>query len=699
MKYFVFIVGAFVAICAFASENAESKGIADSDISLDSAFVDSQSSKPHQEKDNNRFDDNTESTLDYAQKAILLESAKINAQPYIQKALDLKLYENKEWLTLLHSNGKKSEIKQQSFFYAKNGRKSAKDEMIATILEIYTSPQILEIPPEYQKLIQAAQLAQTDSNIPKRSSLAEDYHAMCRFPARFAFLYAHLRFKNLPNIACDEYHTMLTYVNPKSVSIVFPSAYINSPASMFGHTFLLLESDYKSKLLSYALNYAANADSKQENMFGFAIKGLFGGYNGVYSMLPYYDKLKEYRDTESRDIWEIELNLNPKEVERLFAHLWELRDLQSPYLFFTKNCSYNILWLLEAARPGVNLRKYFVYQVNPPETIFAMQRENLILRQTYRPSKRTIINAYRESLSVRAVSKVKKLALGKISPQSILDSRFSLQEKQFILEASNELSEYNYIHQKLNLQEYTSIAHDIATQRATLGKSPELKIKTPKSVLDGNQGGRISAFSVFKDSQSYAGFEFRLTYHDTTDSDAGYLKGSQIEFLKGSIYLDFSKDSYKKLQIQEAKILSIESYGAFNQIFHPISFRINTGFDRRFLEDKLAYYISLGGGLSFNMGHYAFVYYFLEPLFFVQRQANVALANVAGINLSDNNRLKLVLEYQNRIYGKVNANQIYATLSINLVRNLALFGRYEHYFYNESYIDRGVGIFGIRAYF
>lgn len=620
-------------------------------------------------------------------------------QLYIQKALELELYKKREWLILMHSNGKKSEITDSNFFYAKNGRISTKDEMIATITAFYQPTSEVVIPKQLQERIQKAQKQDNhNSKLPKSSLLPQDYHAICRFPARFAFLNTFLHFKNLPNISCDEYKAMLEYVNPKSATIVFPAAHINSPASMFGHTFILLQSNYKSKLLSFAINYAANADGTRENLFSFAIKGLFGGYKGIYSILPYYDKLKEYRDTESRDIWEIGLNLNEEEVKRMFAHLWEVRNLELPYLFFTQNCSYNILWLIEAARPSVNLRQYFIYQVNPPETLFAMQKENLITTQTYRPSKRTIINAYNDNLSLSAINKVKKIALGKLSPNTIRTQNIPLQDKQFILEASNELAEYNYIHRKLTWQQYTAIAHNIALNRSTLGKSPEIRIFTPKPILQGNQGGRISTFSLFKNNQAFFGIEFRLTYHDITDNDVGYLKGSQIEFLKGSLYLDFMQDSYKKIQIHEIKFLSIESYGLFNQIFHPISFRFNMGFDRSFLIDSPAYYMSLGGGLSYGLKSYGFIYYLLEPLFFVQNGANVALANVFGINLTDNNRLKLAIEYQNRIYGRVNANQIYATLSINLVRNLALFGRYEHYFYTLLE-DRFVGMAGLRVYF
>ena len=88
---------------------------------------------------------------------------------------------------------------------------------------------------------------------------------------------------------------------------------------MFGHTFLRVNSSYNSKLLSYAINYAANADKKTENGFLFAIKGLFGGYYGKYNMLPYYEKLKQYRDTEQRDIWEYNLNLTKNETIQIYT--------------------------------------------------------------------------------------------------------------------------------------------------------------------------------------------------------------------------------------------------------------------------------------------------------------------------------------------------------------------------------------------
>jgi hypothetical protein len=125
---------------------------------------------------------------------------------------------------------------------------------------------------------------------------------------------------------------------------------------MYGHTLLRVDAkdqDEKTRLLAYAINYAANTN--ETNGVAFAINGLFGGYPGTFSMMPYYLKVREYSDMENRDVWEYELNLSPDVVDRVLMHVWELGPIYFDYYFFDENCSYYLLELLEAARPDMNL--------------------------------------------------------------------------------------------------------------------------------------------------------------------------------------------------------------------------------------------------------------------------------------------------------------------------------------------------------
>jgi hypothetical protein len=226
-------------------------------------------------------------------------------------------------------NDGESEIDDASFFLSSEGKSNASSELNATI------------------------------ELLLNETVFDDNATACRFPARKAWLQEQLKIDAFVKTECKAFSTLVKKVDPKSATLVFPSAHINSPASMFGHTFLRIDSSYDSKLLSHAINYAATADQGSENGVVFAIKGLFGGYSGAYSLLPYYEKLKEYRDTEQRDIWEYELNLSEAEVKRMLLHIWELGNSFSWYYFFDENCSYNMLWLIEVARPTVYLREKF----------------------------------------------------------------------------------------------------------------------------------------------------------------------------------------------------------------------------------------------------------------------------------------------------------------------------------------------------
>jgi len=192
-----------------------------------------------------------------------------------------------------------SEIDDERFFLAQDGKSNAKNELEATI------------------------------NALVHETRFDDNATACLFPARKRWLQKELDITELADVECKEYNKVLKRLDPQSATIVFPAAHINSPASMFGHTFLRINSSYDSKLLSYAVNYAADTNADTTNGVIFAIKGLLGGYQGRYSLLPYYDKLKEYRDTEQRDIWEYDLNLNKEEVQRMVQHIWELNTVQT----------------------------------------------------------------------------------------------------------------------------------------------------------------------------------------------------------------------------------------------------------------------------------------------------------------------------------------------------------------------------------
>ncbi len=535
----------------------------------------------------------------------------------------MKLSEQRYWSLLLHMVDNESEIDDKDFFLARDGKTNPKEELDATLDALLNETRF------------------------------DDNSTACRFPARKAWLEEKLDIKDLPRVECTEYNKILKRLSPKSATLVFPSAHINSPASMFGHTFLRINSAYKSKLLSYAVNYAADANTETENGFIFAIKGLIGGYYGRYSLLPYYEKLKEYRDTEKRDIWEYDLDLNEEEVLKMVRHIWELNGTQSYYYFFTENCSYNMLWLIEIARPSIHLREYFSYEVIPLETVHAVIAEGIVVNQEYRPSKRAKLLKYEKIITPENLHLVKEIVNAQLNSQVLLENKdISQQQKQYILEASIEFLEYSFSKNKMKKNEYLRLFHELSKQRASLGQGKKLQIKMPSSPAQSHKAKRLTLTTGVREGEFINFLNFRPAYHDLEDSNYGFLRGTQIEFL--NIELSYSK---KEIELEKATLISIVSLAQRSEFFDSFSWRTKYGWDREYLDNESHFIATLGFGFSWG-NEYAYTYTLIDPLFYMSDGFHAGIGGTLGLVIDKYDYMSTSIELTSRYYDSKDSQNI-----------------------------------------
>jgi hypothetical protein len=570
------------------------------------------------------------------------------------------LSDSRYWKILLHVSGDISEIDDKAFFISKDGKRDFSAELHATIDALY-----------HEKVF-------------------DDNSTACRYPARKAWLKDELNLQDLPHVTCKAYDTLIQKIDPQSVTLVFADAHINSPASMFGHTFLRIDSSHESKLLSHAINYSANADKETENGIVFAFKGLFGGYPGIYSLLPYYEKLKEYKNTEQRDIWEYELNLTPDEVNRMMMHIWEIHDTFSWYYFFDENCSYHMLWLLEAARPSVHLREYFAYQVIPPETIFAIEGEHLIKKELYRPSKRSILLAYESQLSLREQNNAMALAKANVDIEDVFSgSSMSLQQKQYFLEASAELCEYYFIEGQIDKQKYLKTFQDILKKRASLGRGEALHVKRPINPSTAHNSSRLRYQLSSRNGYLTQYFGIRAAYQDLYDSDVGMLRGTKIEFFDillgfSAKSLDFNKtpleaEDQNHIDLDHVTILSLASHVQRGSFFQPLSWRMATGFDTKYLDDKNHFYLSIGAGETWG-GEWGYLYLMADPIFYYDDiDSFVGISPSFGIVGYEGKDFKTNIDYSYRMFHTGKRQHIFEFSQLwQLQRNVGIKAGYEY---------------------
>lgn len=537
-----------------------------------------------------------------------------------------------------------SEVDDERFFLSPNGKSSAKDELDATIDALLNDKTF------------------------------DDNSTACRFPARRAWLKEELSITELPEVKCEKYDAILKRLKPKSVTLVFPSAHINSPASMFGHTFLRINSAYDSKLLSYAVNYAADANPDEENAVLFAIKGLFGGYFGRYSLLPYYDKLKEYRDSEQRDIWEYDLDFSEDETLRMIEHIWELNETHSYYYFFTENCSYNMLWFLEAARESLHLREYFNYQVIPLETAHAANLENIIKNKFFRPSKRTTLLKYEELIEEQNIHLPLELVDSTISINEILgNENIQKQQKMYILEASVELLEYKFSKSKIEKERYLELFHELSKARATLGMGEKLDIKTPPNPIESHRAIRASIGGGSRDGEGIGFLGIRPAYHDLEDSNYGFLRGTQIEFM--NLELSYGESN---LEVEDATILSIVSLAQRSHFFDNLSWRTKFGWDRNSLDSKANFIGTVGVGLSWG-NKLGYAYMMVDPLFYLDGDSKSAIGGSIGLVFDKYSSMSSNIEATRRWYDNGYEQNILAlSQSFRVTQNTQIKFKYDY---------------------
>ena len=408
------------------------------------------------------------------------------------------------------------------------------------------------------------------------SALEEQPALRCRFIARFQWL----RTRGLLGAAsaqhCTEYWQWREQINAGQAALVFASSYLNSPSSMYGHTFLRLDpKGYRadSALLSYAVNYAALVPEHDGSLL-FAWRGMSGGYPGHFSLQPYVEKLQEYSRLENRDVWEYELNLTDDELDRLLAHLWELQDINFDYYFMDENCSFRLLELLEVARPGLNLTGDFPLHAIPVDTVRSVRDAGLVGDITYRPSRQRELDSLLQVLSPEQRTAVLRLADRADAEDSAAFQQRPEAEQYRLLLAAYRLLRYRHDREA---RDSAVARRSFALLRAinALPRTAKPDTDTPRPPQP-DKGHRTAlaalAFGQW-DSRHYGELNLKLTYHDLLDPIAGYPPDASLNMLSATL----RRAEGESLQLRRLALVDIRSLAPRNRFFRPVSWQARGG--------------------------------------------------------------------------------------------------------------------------
>lgn len=494
----------------------------------------------------------------------------------VSEARRLKLHEERGWRALLHygktfTGRDKSKIDDTKFFTSPDGRTDPGAELESTLRSFF------------------------------QTGAADGQNSICRYPARYAWLSErlHIDQSQLPASSCLERDKAFEAIDAKSAVLVFPVGHINSPASMFGHTLIRIDGSSKSSLISYAVNYsAAHTDS---NGIAYAWKGLTGMYKGYYSLMPYYDKVREYNDLEHRDMWEYRLNLTVPEVKRMLDHIWELQNIESSYYFLDENCSYNLMFLIEVARPELQLTNKTGFFVLPSDTVRIAMDNGITEEVKYRASQGTRIRKILSLLDPAGQNIAYSISFQKDDPARVTQLPITTIEKIKILDLASGFVQFRFSRKEIEKDAYSRLYFRILSARSSLGAAPEYlyQVEEPARPDAGHGTTKISAAAGVHRNELFGELNVRPEFHALLDPDGGYLPGAQIKFLDTAIRYGGGSE---RLYLQSLHVIDIVSISPRDRFFKPLSWKVNTGFDRETLRDRkehLIYRLNTGGGFSY----------------------------------------------------------------------------------------------------
>ena len=507
-----------------------------------------------------------------------------------------------------HVNGWKSLISDTNFFLAPTGRINPRAELIATVH------------------------AWLDSTSEGRiADLA------CRFPARICWLKNALGIPDsrMPGPPCKKQSDLMQRIAPHEAVLVFPGAAFKGLGAMFGHTLIRFDAKEKRPLISYSVSFSALSEGN--NLLSYIWKGLTGGFNGYYSLAPYYQKLHEYRDMEERDVWEYPLVLNPEEVNMMVLHSIELQSIASKYFFLDENCALNLLFIIEAGRPSLKLLEHYweqsAFWVIPSDTILFLWSEGILKQPVVEVSASRQFDYLTQLYRPLVIEEAKRLAdvgNGKFTTGA---SGLSPEEMELARELAAKIVQYRF--SKLQMRQETfrdKYAELIQGNEDRLPKTTP----APTPPQEAHPSGRIETAFGYLNSDPFFELGWRPAYHDWDDSPQGYPDQGTLNFLdiRARYY-----PNHDDLRLQQLKIIEGSSLSPSNPITEQTAWSFSSGLSQTYLRDyneHLLFYLDGGAGKSFRVEESGMMYCLIKGslLFGSGLNKNVDIGPEVEIGLS-----------------------------------------------------------------
>jgi len=258
-------------------------------------------------------------------------------------------------------------------------------------------------------------------------------------------------------------------------------------------------------------------------------------------------------------------------------HAWELGKAAFPYLFFTRNCAWQPLLLLDIAKPDLNLAARFPVWVIPADTAKAVVEAAPPATPVWRPSLWKNVNWKRSQLSPEEKNLVLELARG--DQKSALPAVSALPQKRAaaVLETTADYLSWRLYASRIDQQELDNRSDPLLALRASLGEQETFtgKPELPFNVMKAHDSMRMGAgMTGIKDNGPAYELQWRFALQDILDPPDGYIPDAALEM--GALrmrYMPVEKHFYFK----EATLAHVLSLNPWDDWVRRKSWEVSVG--------------------------------------------------------------------------------------------------------------------------
>ncbi|WP_028672108.1 DUF4105 domain-containing protein [Saccharospirillum impatiens] len=471
-----------------------------------------------------------------------------------------RLYHEDGWYKVMHyrpiSGGFRSDVEDADFFFAPAGQFDPVAELFSTVRAFM-------------------------SDTPNLG----DEAAQCRYPRRFEWVTDHFPDTiEFPVVECPALTAFIEQAAPSGMTLIYPNAYLNNPASMFGHTFVRVdgqaEGEARNALLALTVSYGADVQPN-ENGFVYAFKGLTGLYPGSVRSHPYYRQVQNYNELESRDIWEYPLNVSPAQAETFIKAGWDLKDININYAYLLKNCSYRLLGLIEAAFPQYDLVEDFDVYAVPVDTLRALARVGLVQTPGFRPAIASRIHFLASELPRAQVQLAQRLVDNAVaSTDTGALNELPAGQQRLVVDLAYEYSRFKA---KKHSSQMAEVSYGLLRLRAqqAAGLTEPPPEAWPREPMQGHGVRRAGIGLGYQgDDRLYARFRFRPAYHDNYDRQAGFLDNAQINALQSEFRLSVDENDQVDLALDQLDLVDFRSLTPYHAMTPSLAWSARLGWLR-----------------------------------------------------------------------------------------------------------------------